>query len=127
MSVSSGTLSAVVAILAYCGSSMSLTLVNKLAIVYFPYPNLLLVFQNGITTLLILGLNYTPWFSGKVSISINCKTHSRVLQVNPLEKDKVKKWVWVVFLFMGLLLSSLMALKYVTVVHYTSSLPVSSD
>lgn len=38
-------------------------------------------------------------------------------QVNALESDKVKKWMLVVFLFMGLLLSSLMSLKYVSVVR----------
>eukprot|EP01116_Phalansterium_solitarium_P001153 TRINITY_DN1092_c0_g2_i1.p1 TRINITY_DN1092_c0_g2~~TRINITY_DN1092_c0_g2_i1.p1 ORF type:complete len:429 (-),score=118.81 TRINITY_DN1092_c0_g2_i1:68-1225(-) len=92
------------AITVYCASGMALTIVNKLAIQSFNYPNLLLVIQNGVTVLLILGLNATPQFQG---------------QVNPLKSETVKRWIFAVLLFMAMLLSSLLSLRYVTVVTLT--------
>eukprot|EP01116_Phalansterium_solitarium_P001152 TRINITY_DN1092_c0_g1_i1.p1 TRINITY_DN1092_c0_g1~~TRINITY_DN1092_c0_g1_i1.p1 ORF type:complete len:384 (-),score=46.79 TRINITY_DN1092_c0_g1_i1:62-1108(-) len=88
----------------YCASGMTLTIVNKLAIENFNYPNLLLVMQNSVTVALVLFLNLIPQFRG---------------QVNPLKGDIVKKWIYAVFLFMAMLLSSLMSLRYVTVVTLT--------
>lgn len=67
---STGVVTAATAILVYCASGMALTLVNKLAIGVFSYPNVLLVLQNGVTTLLVLTLNVTPWFEGKVCVHL---------------------------------------------------------
>lgn len=91
----------VLTLLLYCVSGTLLTLVNKLAIVAFPFTNILLVLQNGATVLLLLIHFY---FSPPISETWPT-----------LSLDIFKIWIPVVLLFVTMLTSSLFALLYVSV------------
>ena len=85
-------------LLLYCISGSLLTLVNKLAIVAFPFPNMLLILQNGVTViLLMISFVYASKAIPALSIPI------------------LKVWIPVVLLFVSMLISSLLALVYVSV------------
>ena len=85
-------------LLLYCISGSLLTLVNKLAIVAFPFPNMLLVLQNGVAVILL------------VMSFVQTST-----VIPPLSTAIVKVWIPVVLLFVTMLISSLLALVYVSV------------
>ena len=85
-------------LLLYCISGSLLTLVNKLAIVAFPFPNMLLVLQNGVTVILL----------------IMSFVHASTV-IPPLSIAILKVWIPVVLLFVTMLISSLFALVYVSV------------
>ena len=85
-------------LLLYCISGSLLTLVNKLAIVAFPFPNMLLVLQNGATVILL----------------VMSFVHASTV-IPPLSMAILKVWIPVVLLFVTMLISSLFALVYVSV------------
>jgi len=89
-------------LLVYCVSGTLLTLVNKLAIKAVPYPNALLIIQNGVTVaLLLLGSKVMPaMFQAMPAINLTV----------------IKTWGPLVLLFIIMLLSSLQALIYVSAV-----------
>jgi len=82
----------------YCFSGSLLTVVNKLALVIFPFTNVLLLLQNGVTVILLI-INY--YFGAK--------------SLPPITIEIIKLWIPVVSLFVIMLLSSLLALMYVSV------------
>ena len=82
----------------YCLSGSLLTIVNKLAITIFPFTNLLLFLQNGVTVVLLI-INYSFTSTTLPSITM----------------EIVQLWIPVVSLFVIMLLSSLFALIYVSV------------
>jgi len=84
----------------FCLFGMGQTFVNKLCMASFPYANTLLVIQCSTTVLFVLIAEKIP--------SLNIK-------VDPLRKNAVIAWIPLVILFIGLLATSLFALKYVTV------------
>ena len=87
-------------LLVYCLSGTLLTLVNKLAIKAYPFPNTLLVVQNGLTVVLLL---------------IGSYVHAKVFGAMPaLTVSVVQSWLPLVFLFVVMLLSSLQALMFVS-------------
>jgi drug/metabolite transporter (DMT)-like permease len=87
-------------LLIYCFSGTALTLINKLAILAYPYPNALLVLQNGVTVLLLLLGSYF---------------HSTMFQSMPkITIQIIKSWFPLVLLFVLMLLSSLQALRFVS-------------
>ena len=92
---------AVATLFVYCLSGTLLTLANKLAIVIFPYPHILLVLQNGVSVILLI--------SGFKLF--RCK-NGPVLSMNMFI---LKLWIPLVLLFVGILTSSLFALLYVSV------------
>ena len=91
----------ILTLLLYCISGSLLTLVNKLAIVAFPFPNLLLVLQNGVTVLLLI-INF--YFFAHAS-----------QKIPSMNITMLKIWIPVVLLFVTMLTSSLFALVYVSV------------
>ena len=97
------TTAAAIALLIYCVSCTLLTLANKLAVVAFPVPNLLLVFQNAVTVLLLLAL--TALIPGSVGGPLP-----------PLTLEAVRTWLPLTLLFVGMLASSLLALQHVSAV-----------
>lgn len=83
--------------LIFCLSGSALTVFNKLIMRAFPAPNLVLFLQNVITyLLLVLGAPIVPFDIGK------------------FERSKALKWLPLVFLFYGMLVSSMFALEIVT-------------
>ncbi|CAF1472050.1 unnamed protein product [Adineta steineri] len=91
----------ILTLLLYCISGSLLTILNKLAIVAFPFINLLLVLQNGVTVILLLvNFYFYPLTSERLP---------------PLNFTVLKIWTPVVLLFVTMLTSSLFALKYVSV------------
>jgi drug/metabolite transporter (DMT)-like permease len=87
----------------YCISGTLLTLANKLAVVALPAPNALLVFQNGVTVLLLLTLTrVAPERVGGA--------------LPPLTVAAVRTWLPLTLLFVGMLASSLLALLQVSAV-----------
>ncbi|CAF4299524.1 unnamed protein product, partial [Adineta steineri] len=91
----------ILTLLLYCISGSLLTILNKLAIVEFPFINLLLVLQNGVTVILLLvNFYFCPLTSERLP---------------PLNFTVLKIWTPVVLLFVTMLTSSLFALKYVSV------------
>ncbi|CAF0916976.1 unnamed protein product [Adineta steineri] len=91
----------ILTLLLYCISGSLLTILNKLAIIAFPFINLLLVLQNGVTVILLL-----------VNFYFCPLTLERL---PPLNFTVLKIWIPVVLLFVMMLTSSLFALKYVSV------------
>jgi GDP-mannose transporter len=85
----------------YCVSGTLLTLFNKLAILAFPAPNSLLLFQNGATVLLLLLVTHiTPdRFGGSLPL---------------ITFSVVRSWLPLTLLFVGMLGSSLLALQNVS-------------
>ena len=83
--------------LAFCISGSALTLLNKQIMHFLPAPNLVLFAQNAATLVLLR--------CGKVFCTY---------EVDPLEKSKVLRWLPLVFLFYGMLASSMLALTTVT-------------
>ncbi|KAH9249651.1 hypothetical protein BASA81_012620 [Batrachochytrium salamandrivorans] len=89
-------------LLLYCVSGTMLTLVNKLAIVAFPYANVLLIIQNGVTVvLLLLGSLVLP---------------GTFQSMPKLSWQVIKLWSPLVLLFVLMLSSSLNALTFVSAV-----------
>ena len=88
-------------LLMYCISGSLLTLVNKLAIIVFPFTNMLLVLQNAVTVILLL-LTYRFFPSALESLP--------TINVHVL-----KVWLPAVFLFVTMLTSSLFALMHISV------------
>lgn len=87
---------------AYCISGTLLTLANKLAIVAFPVPNTLLVIQNGVTIVMLMGGSFLwPGMFQKMPV---------------LTVQVVKAWLPLVLLFVAMLVSSLQALMSVSAV-----------
>ena len=91
-----------VTLILYCISGTLLTLANKLAIVAYPYANVLLIIQNGVTVILLLaGSIFFP----------------KIFQTMPSINFQVfRTWFPLVVLFVTMLVSSLMALKDVSAV-----------
>jgi hypothetical protein len=89
-------------ILSFCFLGMGLTFINKLCVLEFPYPNTLLVIQCVVAVVLLLVAERIPALKGDI-------------KVDPLKLNIVIRWIPLVILFIGLLASSLFALKYVTV------------
>jgi drug/metabolite transporter (DMT)-like permease len=85
----------------YCASGTLLTLVNKLAVMAFPFTNVLLVLQNGMAVVLLLLASQfcRRTFGSLPSLSLT------ILQL----------WIPLVLLFVMMLVSSLLALMYVSV------------
>jgi hypothetical protein len=83
--------------LTFCVSGSALTIFNKLAMVAFPAPNLVLFLQNAATLLLLV------IFASVLSYDIS-----------DLEITKMKKWLPLVLMFYGMLVSSMFALESVT-------------
>ena len=91
----------VLTLLLYCVSGSLLTLVNKLAIIAFPFTNILLILQNGVAVILLLiHFHFFPLESESLP---------------PLNMNILKIWIPVVLLFVTMLTSSLFALFYVSV------------
>jgi len=91
----------IVTLLVYFLSGTLLILVNKLSIIVFPFANMLLVLQNGVTVILLL-INFYLFPVESQSIpSLNIAI--------------LKMWTPLVLLFVTMLISSLFALKYVSV------------
>lgn len=97
---SPGRMEAVLAISFFAFSGTSLTMANKIIALEFPFPSTVLLLQNGVSVPLV---------------QICALTVPAMGQVSPLEFDKVRRWLGLELLFIGMLLSSLYALEYVTV------------
>ena len=82
---------------AFCLSGSALTVLNKQIMGFFPAPNAVLFAQNTVTLMLLA--------SGKSVFS---------LQIETLQRHKAKRWFVLVLLFYAMLVSSMLALKYVT-------------
>ncbi len=91
----------ILTLILYCTSGTLLTLINKFAVVIFPYTNMLLVLQNSIAVLLfVVASQFCRQALGSLpSLSLT------VLQL----------WMPLVLLFVMMLTSSLLALAYVSV------------
>ena len=86
----------------YCASGTALTLANKLAVKLFPYPNLILVIQNGMAVAtLALGSCTVPLTIGRMP---------------RLSWPLVRLWVPLTVTFSLMLVSSLLALQEVSAV-----------
>jgi hypothetical protein len=91
------------ALAVYCASGTLLTLANKLAVGAFPAPHTLLLFQNGLTVLLLLALTtVAPARMGGA--------------LPPLSFAAVRTWLPLSLLFVGMLATSLLALQCVSAV-----------
>lgn len=91
-------LNVAVALFVYCVSGTLLTLVNKLAVGAFPAPHSLLLFQNGLTVLLLLALtSAAPERLGG--------------RLPPLTCAAVRTWLPLSLLFVVMLATSLLALQ----------------
>lgn len=81
----------------FCLSGSALTILNKHIMVFLPAPNSVLLLQNvGTIILLFVGATALPY------------------SIDPLERGKAMKWLPLVFLFYGMLVSSMLALENVT-------------
>eukprot|EP00959_Pyramimonas_sp_CCMP1952_P168916 3528686-Pyramimonas_sp.AAC.1 len=88
-------------IVAYCVVGNALTIVNKIVMMNFPYPNMVVLLQCIVTIWLVLGgEKVVPHITG---------------EVKSLEWPLVKVWIWLTILFFAMLLSSMYALETVTV------------
>jgi hypothetical protein len=91
-----------VILLAYCVSGTALTLVNKVVIGKFPFPNTLLAIQNAIAVAVIVtGSFAAPATFGKLP---------------ELNQQTLREWTPIVVLFVAILLSSLLSLMKVSAV-----------
>lgn len=86
----------------YCVCGTAMTLVNKVAVAKFAFPNALIAIQNGIAVAVLL--------SGSVAAPSTFKKMPRIT------KHTLREWLPIVFMFVGILLSSLMALMRVSAV-----------
>ena len=87
-------------VLVYCMSGTSLALANKLAIVAFPYANILVALQNGM-----------------IVIILGAGSHSFRPTLDPLpalSMDMIQLWILSVVSFVAMLSSNLLALFYVS-------------
>ena len=91
------TLAVVLVALVFCLSGSVLTVLNKQIMSYLPTPNTVLFAQNA-GTLLLLTIGKS--FFG--------------LKVDPLQRQKARRWFSLVLLFYAMLAASLMALRTVT-------------
>lgn len=91
---------AIIAVYCVCGTAM--TLVNKVTVSQFSFPNALIAIQNVMAVVVLL--------SGSIAMP---STFGRMPR---LTAQTLREWVPIVFLFVGILLSSLMALMKVTAV-----------
>jgi hypothetical protein len=88
--------------LIYCLSGTLLTLLNKLAILAFPFPNLLVVIQNLLAGILLsLGFRFFTFFGESPSL---------------FDVEIIRNWLPLVLLFAGMLVSSLLSLLHVSAV-----------
>lgn len=86
----------------YCISGTLLTLANKVAVKSFPYPNAIACLQNVVTVaLLSTGAAVAPTTFGTMP---------------SLTRDTLRDWVPLTALFVGMLVSSLLALMHVSAV-----------
>ena len=83
--------------LAFCLSGSALTVLNKQIMGFLPAPNAVLFAQNAVTLVLLA--------FGKSALK---------LQIEPLQRDKARRWFPLVLLFYAMLSSSMLALKFVT-------------
>lgn len=83
--------------LAFCLSGSALTVLNKQIMGFLPAPNAVLFAQNAVT-LALLGF-------GKSALD---------LHIEPLQRQKIRRWLPLVMLFYAMLVSSMLALKFVT-------------
>ena len=91
----------IITLLIYCVSGTLLTLINKLIVVSFPYTSMLLVVQNGMAVcLLLLASRFCQHTIGSLPL---------------VSLTVLRLWVPLVFLFVIMLMSSLLALVYVSV------------
>jgi hypothetical protein len=90
------------ALAVYCFVGTMLTLVNKVAIQAFPAPNMLLILQNGMTVLFLQIITTT--------------LENRVGKLPHFTFQVVLTWTPLVILFVGMLLSSLVAIQHVITV-----------
>jgi drug/metabolite transporter (DMT)-like permease len=88
-------------LLVYCVSGTLLTLVNKFAIIAFPYSNMLLVMQNSVAVILLIVISHLFPHTFRPTPSVNMTI--------------LKLWMPVVLLFVAMLTSSLLSLLYVSV------------
>lgn len=101
---------AVAAVAFYCACSATMLISNKVAVVAFPFPNMLLCMQLAASA-------GVPWVLGKLGY----------LRVNSLERKKVRGFIKAVLVFFGTLFTSLMALRDLnvdTIIVVRSSLPL---
>ena len=88
-------------LLLYCFSGTLLTLLNKLAVIVFPYPNTLLLLQNGTAVIFFVLGSYICRETLCLIPSLNMKI--------------MRLWIPAVLCFVLMLISSLFALRYVSV------------
>jgi hypothetical protein len=83
--------------LIFCLSGSALTIINKMLMTFLPAPNFVLFLQNcGTLGLLLAGRHAVPF------------------SIDNMTREKVVKWMPLVLLFYGMLVSSMFALKSVT-------------
>eukprot|EP00854_Cymbomonas_tetramitiformis_P011082 gene11082-13099_t len=88
-------------IVVYCIQGSALTVVNKLCMHNFPYPNFVLILQCTVTIgLVLVGSRCIPQVTGVIE---------------PLQWHIVKEWILLTITFVVMLVSSMYALEYVTV------------
>lgn len=86
----------------YCASGTLLTLANKLAVKAFPFPNVIACLQNAITVVLLTtGAAVAPSTFGAMP---------------PIDANTLRVWLPLTALFVGMLVSSLLALMHVSAV-----------
>jgi len=86
----------------YCASGTLLTLANKLAVRVFPHPNAIAAFQNAATILMLRCLAVA--------------SPTTVGELPPLTRSVLRQWLPLTALFVGMLVSSLLALMHVSAV-----------
>mmetsp|Transcript_3770 Transcript_3770/g.7782 ORF Transcript_3770/g.7782 Transcript_3770/m.7782 type:complete len:303 (-) Transcript_3770:239-1147(-) len=101
MAAGLGVLRTALVIVAYCIVGNALTIVNKIVMLHYPYPNVVVLLQCIVTIGLVrFGERFLPQITG---------------EVKPLEWPLIKVWIWLTILFFVMLLSSMYALETVTV------------
>jgi GDP-mannose transporter len=91
-----------VVLVMYCASGTMMTLANKLAVRLFPFPNAIACLQNCVTVaLLSMGAAVAPATFGAMP---------------KLTRDTLRDWLPLTSLFVGMLVSSLLALMHVSAV-----------
>lgn len=87
----------------YCASGTFLTLVNKLAMARFPFPNAVITLQNAVTiAMLLIGSAVSPAFG----------------RMPPLSRETVTMWAPLATAFVIMLVSSMLALLKVSAVTF---------
>jgi len=86
----------------YCASGTLLTLANKLAVRVFPHPNAIAALQNAAAVVMLRCLT--------------CASPATVGALPPLTRSVLGQWLPLTALFVGMLVSSLLALMHVSAV-----------